>query len=625
MKITKVLQETVEKIRAGLIDRRKANLAGGSIPGILPRQCWGRFHGMGRYCLDGCIGNLVWRVLRKMNIGKQIICAVLSVTVCYMGISLYAYIQLTKIDHSYSELLSKSVELESSAKTAAWYLSQSSSALRGYLLTKDTKLLELYPIYSAKVDSSVEVLQKYAFDPEVKKYAEQMEDSKNAYSATVYAIERYQRENKQQALQAELNKSNIAIATAIEAAEAIVKIEEDELWVKSSENHEMTRQIKQQLLWVNLVALLLGLGLAWLISYKISRSIQEIAVTAEKIAGGDLQVENIRIDSQNEVGDLGRSINQMLGGLRTIIRGINQSAKQVGQACEQLITRTGEVGTAVNCVTANMQQVVHGAKKQTQVVHRTIGINGDVARGIEHISENSQTVGLLSQKTMAVAADGQASVEQAVQYLEAVSRKVEQTTKNSIAMGEDSKQVSQISDMIKSIAEQTNLLALNAAIEAARAGEAGRGFKVVATEVRNLADQSRVAAQRIGEIIHGIEKQIVMITNEMTARNHELAKGVEFATVAGQSFGGIVEQIAVLDQAVQSIHATTTVLRQHDQMMGAAMTDIDGVTKENFYRAADISLASGAQTAACDKISAGSRELTNLAAALQNMICQFRY
>ncbi|HWR55176.1 MAG TPA: methyl-accepting chemotaxis protein [Negativicutes bacterium] len=579
-------------------------------------------------CFSGKIHNIqlhLGKVFHKFNIGRQIAAAILIVITLYIGISAYSYVQLSKIDTNYTELLNKSVKVESAAKTAAWYLSQSASAMRGYLLTKDQNLLTLYPVYSAKIDDSVELMGKFATNSEVRHYAKQIEDSKNAYSATVYAIQRFQADDNKAAFTAEFQKSNTAIDNAIEAAEAIVKIEEQQLHIKSRENKIMTDRIKTQLIWVNVCALIVGLGLALLLSRKIARPIRTIAATTEKIAGGDLRVDNIQIDSRCEVGDLGRSTNQMLSGLRSIIQGINESAEQVTMASELLSNSAEEVSVAATRVTSTVQDVAQGAEEQLAVVQQTTVITDYIAQGVEQISENAHTVAMLSQTTADMARRGQRSVDHAVQYLREVSGKVEQTTQETLSLGQASKEVGKIVGMITAIAGQTNLLALNAAIEAARAGEAGRGFAVVADEVRKLAEQSRVAAQNIGKIVTNIEQQITVITGEMSVRNHELSQGVELATDAGQSFEEIVAKIAYLAAEIQSICETTAVLNEQGDKVRDVMAGIEEVARANSQGATEISAASEEQTAAVEEMAASTHELANLAAKLQQLVLQFKY
>lgn len=569
--------------------------------------------------------NFVWHTFSRLKIGRQIAAAILSVIACYISISLYSYFQLTKINDNYTDLLNKSVRVESAAKTAAWYLSQSASAMRGYLLTGDQNLLTLYPVYSAKIDDSVEVMNKLAADPEIRQYAKKIEDSKNAYSATVYAIQRFQRENNKDAFAAEFKKSNLAIDSAIEAAETIVKTEEERLRIKSRVNREMTNLIKLQLLWVNIVALIIGLGLAFMISRKISRPIQTIASTTKKIAGGDLRVENIQFDSRCEVGDLARSTNQMLGGLRAIMQGINESADQVATASELLSSSAHEVSVAANSVTSAAHEVAKGAEGQLDIVQQTTVITDDIAEGVENINNRAHTVAMLSQTTADMAQHGRQSVDHAVQYLREVSGKVEHTVEQTLSLREASQQVAQIIGMITAIAGQTNLLALNASIEAARAGEAGRGFAVVAEEVRKLADQSREAAQNIGQIVHAIGKQIIVITDEMSARNHELAIGVGYAASAGDSFGEIVGKIAYLAAEIQSIRDTTAALNEHGSMVRTVMIDVEEVARENSQGAAEIRSASEEQTAAVEEMAASTHELANLATKLRQLVLQFKY
>ena len=571
------------------------------------------------------MGNPSWHFSRKSTISRQIIAAILSVIACYIGISIYSYYQLTKIDDNYHELLNKSVKSETAAKTAAWYLSQSASTTRGYLLTKDEQLLNSYPIYSAKIDNSIDDLTKLATNDAVKPHVKQLEASKNAYSATVYALQRFQRENNREAFIAEFQKGNVAIDKAIVAAEAIVAIEEQQVLLKGLENTEMTNQMKTQLLLVNILTLMLGVGMALIISRKISRPIQAIAFTAKQIANGDLRVESIHIDSQDEVGDLGRSTNQMLDGLRAIIQGINQSAGRVATASELLNSNADEVNLTARQVTSTVHNVTEGAENQLTVVQEAKKIAEEITGGVESINENAHIVARLSQTTTDNAQRGQQCVDHAVQYLREVSRKVEETARQTVILGDSSKQVSQIIAMITAIADQTNLLALNAAIEAARAGDAGRGFAVVADEVRKLAEQSRTAAQNISQIITHIETKIAVITTEMGARNHELSQGVDLAAEAGESFEEIVAKVTHLSSEIQNVRDTTLILNQNGNTVLTAMSAIETIAHANVKEASDISISSEKQTAAVEEMAASTQELTCLALNLRQLILQFKY
>lgn len=559
------------------------------------------------------------------TISRQIIAAILSVIACYVAISAYSYYQLARIDDSYRKLLTKSVKVETAAKTAAWYLSQSASTTRGYLLTKDEQLLTLYPVYSAKVDSSVDEMLKLATDPEAKEYAKKIEDSKNTYSATVYAMQRFQRENNTNAFTGEFHKGNQAIDNAIAAAEAIVSLEEQDVLLKRLENSDRTQQIKTQLLLVNLVALLLGLSLAIIISRRIARPIKAIAAATKQIAAGDLRTKSLQITSKDEVGDLGRSTNQMLTGLKSIIQNIDQSAGHVASTSEQLSSSATEVSETAAHVTTTVCNVARSAEEQLRVVQEAISATDEITSGVESITQNAHTVAELSRITTGNAERGQEVVDHAVTYLHTVSEKVEQTTEKTVSLGEASKQVSQIISMITNIAGQTNLLALNAAIEAARAGEAGRGFAVVADEVRKLAEQSRDAAQTIGRIIHTVEQQITVITGEMTTRNQELSQGVALAAEAGQSFREITSKIANLSEAIQTIRESTAQVNQNGSTVRASMANMEAIARVNATGAAEISAASEEQTASVEEMAASTHELTNLAGDLRQLVLQFKY
>ena len=559
------------------------------------------------------------------SIGGQIRLAILSVISFYIAISAYSYIQLTQITAEYNDILHKTVKLEAAAKDAAWYLSQSASALRGSLLTGDQKELDSYPIYSAKVDSSIEVLLDLAADPEVKRYAEQMEAGKNAYSASVYAIERWQKEKNTQALAAEVQKSNEKISQAMKAAEAIEKIENEELLHKSRENYEKTDRIKTDLLGVNVFTVLLGLGLAAGISRRISRPIQQLAAAAEKIAAGDLKETAIPIDSRSEVGVLGRAMKTLLEGLRAIIQNINHSSKQVTASSEQLNTRSAELFHAVNSIAENVMEVAGSTQQQQAAVLRAISLAEDITFGMDRVSLRTASLGEASKTAAFMAGEGQESIEHVIGYLQGVSAEMELTTRQTLALGEASKQVEQIIGMIKNIAGKTNLLALNAAIEAARAGDAGRGFAVVAAEVRDLADQSGGAAQDIGQIMLDIQEKIRNISEGIQQRNEALAQGVAFAGEAGTVFSHIAGQIDSLNQGVQEIRDTAAVLNQNGSTVRKAMADIGQAAQENAARAEKISYASGKQATAAEEMAAASHELESLSGDLQKVVLKFSY
>ncbi len=319
-------------------------------------------------------------------------------------------------------------------------------------------------------------------------------------------------------------------------------------------------------LWIaSGIAVFMAVGVAWWLSRTICPPLARAAAVAQQVGAGDLTV---RVDakSNDEIGDLAKGINIMIDKTAEVIGNVLTSANEVASAATEIAASSEEVAGGMNEQSSQITQVSAAVEQMSASVMEVAKKSGDASHSAQQSGE--------------IATQGGKVVEETIQGMTSISEAVSRSAASVQELGKRGEQIGEIIAVINDIADQTNLLALNAAIEAARAGEHGRGFAVVADEVRKLADRTTKATQEIGESITAIQTETQGAVDTMNAGTQQVDVGVTKATQAGDALRQIVASAQDVATMIQSIAASAEQQSAAAEEVSSSVDSISQVTRQ---------------------------------------------
>ena len=402
----------------------------------------------------------------------------------------------------------------------------------------------------------------------------------------------------------------------------------------TEEMHGGISSATKTMLALALLGIVVGIVAAWIITKGISKPVSQMAEVAESIATGDVN-HSIDVESKDEIGALASSFRNLIdymkglagaaesiadndltvrvepksekdvlgNSFKTMIANLTTMIRQLADNATQLVS-------AANEISSSSEQMSKGAQDQATQVNQVSSAVEEMTASILEAAKNAGDATDASRNASETATTGGTVVGDTIGGMQRINKVVRESAESIGKLAKSADQIGEIVSVIDDIADQTNLLALNAAIEAARAGEQGRGFAVVADEVRKLAERTGKATGEITDMIKGIQQETGDAVNSMESGLQEVDKGRELADKAGTSLNEIVNMSQRVMDMVTQIAAASEEQSAAAEQISKNIEHISSVTKET---------ASGAEQSA-----AAAEELNRQAEGLQQMVAQFK-
>ncbi|AMZ72990.1 chemotaxis protein [Pseudomonas fluorescens] len=430
-------------------------------------------------------------------------------------------------------------------------------------------------------------------------------DERAAYDQLVQLLGQYRqleermktlsRNNQVDELRALLNTELLSNSDAINAA--IDRLVEINNLQAEALNKGAAQQYSSAFNWV-VTLLLIATGLtllfAWLLTNSITKPIANALDAAEEIAKGNL-TRPITVDGSDEAGRLLRAMSTMQEKLRDTLQRISGSATQLASAAEELNSVTDESA--------------RGLTQQNNEIEQAATAVNEMTSAVEEVARNAVSTSEASKNATTSAGDGRDLVQETVSAIERMSADVQSTAALIGNLADESRDIGKVLDVIRGLADQTNLLALNAAIEAARAGEAGRGFAVVADEVRALAHRTQQSTSEIERMIGSIQSGTEHAVDSMRNSTERAESTLNIARGAGMS-------LDTINTAIVEINERNLVIASAAEEQAQVAREVD----RNLVNIRDLSVQSAT---GANQTSAASAELSRLAVDLNNMVGRF--
>ena len=375
---------------------------------------------------------------------------------------------------------------------------------------------------------------------------------------------------------------------------------------------------------VSVIVAVIGIMIAIYVSMTISKPIKSVTDRMVLLAEGDLSQKPLETRSRDEIGKLVLATNKMNKNIKNLLGEISTVSESVLAQSEELTQSTSEVKEGSSQIASTMQELSSGSEMQASTTNELASSMVIFSGKINEANQSGEEVYKSSQHVIEFTKEGSQLMDSSIQQMSTINSIVKDSVEKVRTLDKQSQEISKLVGVIKDIADQTNLLALNAAIEAARAGEHGKGFAVVADEVRKLSEQVSLSVADITHIVNSIQSESSLVTDSLQGGYKEVENGTNQIKTTGETFGKINQSLLEMVNRVQVISGNLSNIADNSDAINKSIEKIAVVSEESVAGIEQAAASVQQTSSSMDEVSASSDQLAKLAENLNQQIAQFK-
>lgn len=561
-----------------------------------------------------------------MTIRAKLIAAFTATVIITVAACLFIYFELEDVDTTYSDMLDKSVPQTYSNAELNRFTMDQASLVQSYIMGKDTK--QAISDCRNDVNRMISELEKN-IDKDQGKAQELLANMKEKATIMHEGFDQAIAIKDSQGLEA-------ASKYYIEVAETNVKSFMDDSTALFSEVtkvfDETQNDVKDNTQFAFLVTniaiiivIVVGIIFTIILIKGIAKPLYQLEKHVQEITKGNLAIKPIEIKTKDEIGTLSNAINELKDTLTNLLINLADGASHLSATSEELTASTEEVNKASQVMLEIVKQGAESSSTMENSAKESATAMDETALAVQKISESSQELFNFASKTEEIASEGTKNIKTASEQMLSIYESTKLTTELIQKLSKQSEEIENITQVITGITEQTNLLALNAAIEAARAGEHGKGFAVVADEVRKLAEESNCSAGQIVALTSEIQQDTKNVEVAVQKSLNNVQDGVGIIENAGNSFDEIVNAISKMKAQIEDVSSVTEQISAATEEVAASVTEIARSAELTNKNVQESFKSVETQNSSLQEVLSVSNDLSKRAIEMQKIVSKFNY